>query len=126
MNFVTPTAEELAGLRPDPLIFEQELDVRPAIAASLEKAVGFRAGRTYWRSERGHLYALELADLGRGHPSMAIIYGFWPRFEPRPADDNEIDEDLADFCIWMAEVCDGLEPADIRQTLGYAMPSRAS
>ncbi len=29
MNFVTPTEAELAALRADPIIFEQELDVRP-------------------------------------------------------------------------------------------------
>jgi hypothetical protein len=36
-----------------------------------------------------------------------------------------IDEDLADFCVWMADACDGLEVADVRQTLGLAMPSRS-
>ncbi|MFI4936058.1 MAG: hypothetical protein ACHP7N_15700, partial [Caulobacterales bacterium] len=78
MNFITPTPQELADLRADPLIFEQELDLRPAIATQLEQALGFRAGRAYWRAASGWLYALELGDFGRGRPSMAILYGFWP------------------------------------------------
>ena len=112
MRFVVPDTAELAGLRADPLIFEQELDVRPQIAESLERAVGFRAGRKYWRSANGHLYALELGDLGRGRPSLAFIYGFWDRFEPRPPED-QIDEDLREFALWMALACDGLDPADV-------------
>ena len=112
MNFVTPTAADLAALRADPLVFEQELDVRPAVAESLERAVGFRAGRKYWRSINNHLYALELGDLGRGRPSLAFIYGFWERFEPRPSEDR-IDDDLKEFALWMADVCDGLDPADV-------------
>ena len=116
MNFVTPTPEELSKLRADPLIFEQELDVRPLVAESLERAVGFRAGRKYWRSAHGHLYALELGDLGRGRPSVAFIYGFWDRFEPRPPE-SQIDDDLKDFALWMASVCDGLDPPDIESTI---------
>src|SRR5258707_1080072 len=73
MNFIKPTAEELAAQRADPLLWEQELDVRPEFAEAIERAVGFRAGRAYWRSANGHLYALELADLGRGRPSMAKV-----------------------------------------------------
>ena len=117
MNFVTPTTPELATLRVDPLVFEQELDLRPQVAVSLERAVGFRAGRKYWRSTHGHLYALELGDLGRGRPSLAFLYGFWPRFEPRPPED-QIDADLLEFALWMAEVCDGLEPSDVQATIG--------
>lgn len=117
MNFITPTAQELAGLRADPLIFEQELDVRPAIAASLERALGFRAGRAWWRATSGHLYAIELGDFGRGRPSMAILYAFWPRYEPRPLDDEAIDKDLEGFLLWMAQVCDGLDVADLEWTL---------
>jgi hypothetical protein len=124
MNWVEPSAEELTTLRADPLLFEQELDVRPEVAKSLERALGFRSGCAHWRTSTGTLYAIELGDFGRGMPSMAIVYGFWPRFEPRPVDDAAIDEDLADFCLWMADVCDGLEVADVRQTLQYAMPSR--
>ena len=124
MNWVEPTADELAGLRADPLIFEQELDVRPEVARSLEQALGFRAGRRYWRTAAGQLYAIELGDFGRGMPSMALIYGFWPRFEPRPLAEGAINEDLADFCLWMAEACAGLELADVTQTLAFALPSR--
>ncbi len=118
MKFVTPSPADLAKLRADPLIFEQELDVRPQVAQSLERAVGFRAGRKYWRSANNHLYALELGDLGRGRPSLAFIYGFWDRFEPRPPE-NQIDDDLKEFTLWMAKVCDGLDPADIEATIGF-------
>ncbi len=69
MKFITPIEEELSYLRADPLLWEQELDVRPEVAEDIEKATGIRAGRVYWRSEHDHLYALELADLGRGRPS---------------------------------------------------------
>jgi hypothetical protein len=116
MKFLIPSAEELASLRADPLLWEQELDVRPEVAESLERAVGFRAGRAYWRSARGHLYALELADLGRGRPSMATVYGFWGRYEPRPPE-GEIDLDLVDLCLWVAEVCDGLDPTHLSRVL---------
>lgn len=125
MKFVTPTPEELAGLRGDPLLFEQELDVRPNVAEGLERALGFRAGRRYWRSASGNLYALELADLGRGRPSMAFVYGFWPRYEPRPVSDETIDRDLGDLCIWIAEVSEGLEVGHIRQVLDMAWTARA-
>src|SRR5712671_181920 len=103
MNFITPTPDEVAALRPDPLLWEQELDVRPEFAEALERAVGIRAGRVYWRSANGHLYALELADLGRGRPSMAMVLGFWDRYEPRPPED-QIDADLLNFCEWLAQV----------------------
>jgi len=117
VNFIQPTEQELAGLRSDPLIFEEELDARPDVAASLERVLGFRAGRVYWRGAQGHLYALDLGDFGRGRPSMAIIYGFWPRYEPRPLDETAIDLDLRAFMLWMAEACDGLDPADLQWTL---------
>jgi hypothetical protein len=117
MKFIEPAAEELARLRADPLLWEQELDVRPEVAESLERALGFRAGRAYWRSARGHLYALELADLGRGRPSMAIVYGFWNRWEPRPPE-RDIDLDLIDLCRWIAEECDGLDPEHLSRVLG--------
>jgi len=116
MKFIEPAAEELTRLRADPLLWEQELDVRPEVAESLERALGFRAGRAYWRSARGHLYALELADLGRGRPSMAIVYGFWNRWEPRPPG-RDIDLDLIDLCLWIAEVCDGLDPEHLSRVL---------
>ncbi|HLK24557.1 MAG TPA: hypothetical protein VKT30_07855 [Caulobacteraceae bacterium] len=116
--FVEPPADaELATLRADPLIFEQELDVRPEVAESLERALGFRAGRKYWRGASGHLYAIELGDFGRGRPSMAIVYGYWPRYEPRPLDEAAIDADLVVFLRWMAERCDGLDVADFDWTL---------
>jgi hypothetical protein len=119
MKFIQPGEEELARLRADPLLWEQELDVRPEVASSIERAVGKRAGRVYWRSTNGHLYALELADLGRGRPSMAMVYGFWSRYEPRPPE-QQIDADLIDFCLWVAEVADGLDPADLTRVLTFA------
>lgn len=119
MNFITLGPQELATLRADPLLWEQELDARPEVAESLERAVGKRAGRVYWRSANGHLYALELADLGRGRPSMATVYGMWNRYEPRPVED-QIDADLIDFCLWIAEVSQGLEPEHLARVLTFA------
>jgi hypothetical protein len=118
MNFIRPSNEELFSLRADPLLWEQELDVRPAFAEAIEQAVGKRAGRVYWRSAHQHLYALELADLGRGRPSMAMVYGFWDRYEPRPPED-EIDADLYDLCEWLARI-GGLDPADVEKVARHA------
>ena len=118
MNFITPAAEELSYLRADPLLWEQELDVRPEMAEALEKAVGLRAGRVYWRSDHDHLYALELADLGRGRPSMATIFGHWDRYEPRPPE-HEIDLDLMAFLTWTAQA-GGLNPTDFSRVAEYA------
>jgi len=119
MKWITPSAEELSYLRPDPLLWEQELDVRPDVAEAVERAAGLRAGRVYWRSKFGHLYALELADLGRGRPSMATVYGHWDRYEPRPPE-HEIDADLLDFCLWVAEIAPSLNPADIAKVAQFA------
>ena len=77
------------------MIFEQELDVRPEVAGALERALGFRAGRELLARRRAAISTrVELGDFGRGRPSMAILYGFWPRYEPRPLDEEAIDEDL--------------------------------
>lgn len=111
--------EELALLRADPLLCEQELDVRPEVARSLERATGRRRGRVYWRSRHDHLYALELADLGREIPAMATVFGLWDRFEPRPPE-HEIDGDLADFCLWVADVGEGMEIDDVRRVFEFA------
>ena len=119
MKFFTPAVEELRLLRADPLLSEQELDVRPEVAESIERAVGFRAGRAYWRSSNGHLYALELGDLGRGRPSTATVYGFWDRWEPRPPE-AQIDADLMTFCLWAAEVSEGLDAADVAKVARHA------
>jgi len=112
MKFILPDAEELSGLRPDPLLWEQELDARPEVADAVERAVRIRAGRVYWRSQHDHLYALELADLGRSRPSQATVYGYWERYEPRPPE-HEIDADLLDFSLWVAEVCGTLDSTDV-------------
>jgi len=119
MNFFTPPEEELANLRTDPLLWEQELDVRPDVAEAIEGATGIRAGRVYWRSDHDYLYALELADLGRGRPSMATVYGHWDRFEPRPLE-HEIDADLLALSLWVAEVAGSLNPADVAQVARFA------
>lgn len=111
MDFIKPSDRELALLRADPLLWEQELDVRPEFASSVEQACGIRAGRVYWRSAHDHLFAMELADLGRGRPSMAMIFGHWDRWEPRPPE-HEIDADLLALCDWLARI-GGLNPADI-------------
>ena len=120
MKFITPSAEELSYLRADPLLWEQELDVRPEVAEAVERAAGMRAGRVYWRSTHDHLYALELADLGRGRPSMAMVYGHWDRYEPRPPE-HEIDADLLDFSLWVAEIAPrASNPADIAKVAQFA------
>lgn len=126
MNFVDPSPSELATLRADPLLFEQELDVRPSVAEALERAIGFRAGRRYWRAGSGQLYALELGDFGRGRPSMALVYGFWPSFSPRPLTEEAIDEDLAELCLWIAEICADLRPEVMAGVLDLARAARAS
>jgi hypothetical protein len=126
MNFVNPTPVELADLRADPLLFEQELDVRPSVAEAIERALGFRAGRRYWRAPSGELYAIDLGDFGRGRPSMAIVYGFWPSFEPRPLTNETIDEDLADLCMWIAEITDDMPPEVMANVLDLARMARAS
>jgi haloalkane dehalogenase len=119
MKFIHPTPDELSYLRPDPLLWEQELDVRPDVAEALERTVGLRAGRVYWRSDHDHLYALELADLGRGRPSMAMVYGHWDRYEPRPPE-HEIDADVLAFLLWVADVVGSLDPADLARTAHFA------
>lgn len=50
MKFIKPDAGELSVLRAGPLLWAQELDVRPDVAQAIGKAVGIRAGQVYWRS----------------------------------------------------------------------------
>ncbi len=119
MKFIKPETEELSYLRADPLLWEQEVDVRPDVAEAIERATGMRAGVVYWRSKHDHLYSLELADLGRGRPSMGMVYGHWDRFEPRPPE-HELDADLLAFSIWVAEICDSLNPADTIKVAQHA------
>jgi hypothetical protein len=126
MNFAEPTIDELADVRADPLLFEQELDVRPEVAEALERALGLRAGRRFWRAQKsGQLYAIELGDFGKGRPSMALVYGFWPSFEPRPLTDDEIDEDLAELCLWIAEISEDMQPEIMTGVLELARAARA-
>jgi len=119
VNFITPAAEELSYLRADPLLWEQELDVRPDVAEAIERATGMRAGGVYWRSAHDHLYSLELMDAGRGRPAMAMVYGHWDRYEPRPPE-HEIDADLLAFSVWVAEVAESLNPADVQKVAQFA------
>jgi haloalkane dehalogenase len=119
VKFITPAAEELSYLRADPLFQEQELDVRPDVAEAVERAAGLRAGQVYWRSPHEHLYSLELMDAGRGRAAMATVYGHWDRYEPR-APEHEIDADLLAFSVWVAEVADSLNPADVKKVAQFA------
>jgi len=48
-----------------------------------------------------------------------------PRYEPGPVDDEAIDADLSEFLLWMAGVCDGLDPEDVRWTLDRTPRARA-
>ncbi len=118
MQFVRSCIDE-KKYRVDPLLSEQELDVRPEVSEALETELGIRAGRRYWRSRRGHSYLLELGDHGQGRPSTATVYGLWERWEPRPPE-AEIDADLLDFCIWMAEISPGMEPSDVKRVAEFA------
>ena len=118
MNWIVPEPEELSYLRADPLLWEQELDVRPEIAEAVERAAGTRAGQVWWRSRHDHLYGLELADLGRGRPSMARVFGYWDRYQPRPPE-HEIDADLMDFSLWVARI-GGLNPAGVEKVARHA------
>lgn len=105
--------------RADPLLVEQELDVRPEVATAIEATTGMRSGRRFWQSAHGHWYALELADLGRGHPSAATVYGLWDRWEPRPPE-SEIDQDLLDFSLWVGTISPGIDPEDVRRVAARA------
>ena len=58
MKFVEPTPAELAALRVDPLLFEQELDVGPAVDETVEVALGMQAGRRHWRASELRLRPL--------------------------------------------------------------------
>lgn len=118
MKWIVPEPEELSCLRADPLLWEQELDVRPGVAEALERAAGRRAGQVFWRSDHDHLYSLQLADLGAGRPSMARVFGWWDRWEPRPPE-HEIDADLMAFSLWVAETAD-LGPEHVSQVAQHA------
>src|SRR6185312_589134 len=60
--------------------------------------------------------------LGRGRPSMATVYGFWDRYEPRPPE-HEISADLLDLALWVAEVSGSISPADVAQVARFALGS---
>ncbi len=119
MKWIMPAPEELATLRPDPLLWEQELETRPEMAEALFHAIGVSAGRVYWRSLHDHLYTLELAAVGRGRPAMAMVSGYWERYEPRPPE-HEIDADLLELSQWLAEITPGMDPADVTRVAQFA------
>ena len=51
--------------------------------------------------------------------ALAVVYGFWPRWEPRPAE-NDIDRDLLDFCLWLAAQVPDIDPADVQRVAQHA------
>jgi haloalkane dehalogenase len=118
MEFIAPSSEELQYLRPDPLLWEQELDGWPELAEDLMRATGISAGKVYWRSKHDYVYALELAHVGGERPSMARIYGHWDRFEPRPPE-HVINSDLLDCLLWVAEISDSLDPETVKSLAGH-------
>lgn len=119
LEFTAGSDVDAGEYRADPLLVEQELDVRPEVARAVATAVGVTAGRRSWRSAHGHRYVLELADHGKGYPSAATVFGLWPRWEPRPPE-PEIDLDLLDFSLWIADVSPGIEPDDVRRVAARA------
>jgi haloalkane dehalogenase len=50
---------------------------------------------------------------------MATVYGHWDRYEPRPPE-HEIDADLLAFSLWVAEVAESLDPADVAKVAQFA------
>ncbi len=96
-------------LRPDPLLWGQELDV-PSMWQKPWKGLGL-PGLAYWRLRPRSSSQPGLADHGRQRPSMAMVYGHWDRYEPRPPE-HEIDADLFAFSLWVAGRWLGLDPAD--------------
>lgn len=119
MKFIIPSSDELVNLREDPLLWEQELDVVPRVAEAVERATGLRAGRVYWRSDHDYLYALELADLGKGRPSMATLYGLWDRYEPRPLE-HEIEADIIDFLLWFSGTTEEISVENVTKLIEFA------
>lgn len=119
MKWIVPSPEELATVRPDPLLWEQELGSRPEMATALLQNLGISAGRVYWRSTHDHLYALELASVGQGRPAMAVVYGHWERYEPRPPE-HEIDADLLELSHWLAAITPAMDPADVARVAQFA------
>ena len=105
MKFVTSVRRgAVATLRADPLLWEQELDVRPEFAEALERAVG-NARRPGLLAQRARSSVCDGA--GRSGARAAVdgdgSMAFWDRYEPRPPE-HEIDADLFDFCLWLAEI----------------------
>jgi len=118
MEFITPSDEELSQLRPDPILWEQELATWPSVAGDIMRLTGKKAGRVYWRSAHDYLYALELADTGADVPTMAKLFGHWDRYEPRPPE-HEINRDILDLLLWIAERSDAIEAEPLRKLANH-------
>ena len=102
LHEVPPPTKSFRYLRADPLLWEQELDVRPEFAEAVERACGNRAGRVYWRARM--IICMRWSWRIRARASVhGHGLGFWDRFEPRPPE-HEIDQDLLVFCMWVAEI----------------------
>jgi haloalkane dehalogenase len=50
---------------------------------------------------------------------MAVVYGHWDRYEPRPPE-HEIDGDLLALSMWIAEIAPSLNPADVAKVALFA------
>lgn len=118
MNWTRPTDEELAGLRADPLIFEQELDIRPEIAVAIEQAVGFRAGAAAFTRSNS---AISDAAGRRWRLSMAS-----GTVSPRPVDNEIIDRDLEELMLWLAEAAPQFSRSDVEHVIVWAWKARSN
>jgi hypothetical protein len=56
---------------------------------------------------------------------MALVYGFWPRFEPCPLSDEDIDTDLGELCRWMASVCEEFDEGEMNEAIALAEAVRS-
>jgi haloalkane dehalogenase len=45
---------------------------------------------------------------------MAVVFGHWDRWEPRPPE-HEIHNDLLEFLLWIAEISDGIEAETVEK-----------
>ncbi len=118
-KIITATAEELFSLRAVPLLWENELNLRPDVAEALEKIAGMPAGCVHWRSDNDHLYALELTGYGYEHPSMATVYGLWGHDEPRPPE-NETQDDLLNFVLRVSCIIENIDPSNVKEMVQFA------
>jgi haloalkane dehalogenase len=50
---------------------------------------------------------------------MARVFGYWDRYEPRPPE-HEIDADLMEFLLWVAEASPGIDSVDVLKVAQFA------